>query len=150
MTIWENNVNKAVRKYDDTDVLRWHYIVHVLMLHEAIWTCMFLSCKRHVMPCWAVNVGRFYSPLVRIHYYKAYWFPDFHLICFRDAYCSPFMISYCFIEHALCFSGGAGFYGSAVNSTLLRWNLDLLGKVGAEQRAQAKFGTCCVVRCGLV
>lgn len=48
-------------------------------------------------------------------------------------YCSPFMISYCFIEHALCFCGSAGFYGNAVNSTPLRQNLDLLQKVGAEQ-----------------
>lgn len=27
----------------------------------------------------------FYSRPVRVHYYKPYWFPDFHLICLRDA-----------------------------------------------------------------
>lgn len=41
---------------------------------------------------------------------------------------SPFMISYCFIERALCSSGSACFYDEAVNPTLLKYNLRLLKK----------------------
>lgn len=47
---------------------------------------LFLSQKRHGMQWWDLGVSAsFYSQPVRLHYYKPYWFPDFHLICLRDA-----------------------------------------------------------------
>lgn len=61
------------------------------------------------------------------------------------------MIPYCFIEQALWFSGSAGFYRGAVNSTLLTqtaWEKKTWRWVA--EKADAKFGRGGVAMCILM
>lgn len=53
-----------------------------LLIFPLPWKNREKYCRR----CGDVRLSApFYSRPVRVHYYKPYWFPDFHLICLGDA-----------------------------------------------------------------
>lgn len=83
---YRNYLKKKKEKKNDNSVTRQVLSsTYVIWSHFNGWFVSFLE-KKHDMPCWDVRVSApFYSQPVRVHYYKPYWFPDFHLICLRDA-----------------------------------------------------------------